>query len=79
MKKFSVYADLRWKNQINTVAVITLINTKILDNIVENISLFDIKTKTHLFDIYNDFDWKMIEYSALVFEQKKKTEKFHKA
>ena len=76
MKKFSVYADLRWKNNINSAAVITLINTKILDRIVENISLFDIKTKTNLFDIYNVFDWKMIEYSAMLFEAKQ--DKFHK-
>jgi hypothetical protein len=78
-EELNKYIDLVWKNKNNIAHFIDLKNFSELDKLIEHISLFNIKSKTHMFNVFGEFDWRSIEtkeyrYNHLLSSQKAEEE-----
>lgn len=67
--QYAKYADLVWKNKIQTVAFIILKNTSKYEKLSSALSLFDIKTYTGKWGVYNLLDWSTIEGRANIYNK----------
>jgi len=52
-KDFEKYTDEIWKLTGNPSCYLEILDTDEIEKIVEQLTLFDLKTKIHMFKVYN--------------------------
>ena len=67
------YSDLVWKNQNDHANFIMMHDTNKLETDTcshKSVTIFDIKTKTHVYKVYMQIEWERVENSTNAFESK---------